>query len=56
MNYKDKKGSINIGGFMISPSPFNRDNYWLQCNDGEGMEINKDELNKKLNSIFWELF
>lgn len=50
------KQVVNIGGFVIRTSPFNEKKFWLQCNDGEGMEITEEKLNEKLNSVFWELF
>lgn len=48
--------AIVIDGFIIQTSPFNKEKIWMNCNDGEGMEISKEELNKELNSMFWRLF
>ena len=41
--------------FTITESPFDKDNYWIQRNDGEGTEFSPEQLNELLEIFFDEV-
>lgn len=50
----NQKPLVEFGGFVIRP--FDNDHYWIECKNGEGMQISKKLFEEKLDDIFWELF
>lgn len=45
---------LEVDGFTIRP--FDKDSLWLECRDGEGMQVDKEDFADWLDEKFWEHF
>ena len=50
-----KEPILKTRDFIIAESPFDKNIYWIQRNDGEGTEFSAEQLNELLEIFFEEV-